>query len=76
MCLAKAGGQEMTPTEKFKKDIETLRESIKLDGIVFEIIGLTPEERAGILEHIGQCLSELQELTSKLKEQENNTART
>ena len=66
----------MTPTEKLKRDIETLRESIKLDGIVFEIIGLTPEERAGIVEHIGQCLSELQELTSKLKEQENNTART
>jgi len=62
----------MTPTEKFKRDIETLRESIKVDGIVFEIIGLTPEERSGIVEHMGQCLSELQELTSKLKEQESN----
>ena len=66
----------MTPTEKLKRDIETLRESIKLDGIVFEILGLTPDERAGILEHMGSCLSELQELKSKLKEQENNTART
>jgi len=62
----------MTPTEKLKRDIETLRESIKLDGIVFEILGLTQEERAGILEHMGGCLSELQELKSQLKEQENN----
>ena len=65
----------MTPTEKLKRDIETLRESIKLDGIVFEILGLTPDERAGILEHMGECLSELQELKSKLKEQENNPIR-
>ncbi len=65
----------MTPTEKLKSDIETLRESVKLDGIVFEILGLTAEERAGILEHMGECLSELQELTSKLKEQESGAAR-
>jgi hypothetical protein len=62
----------MTPTEKLKRDIETLRESIKVDGIVFEILGLTPEDRAGILEHMAGCLSELRELDSKLKEQENN----
>ena len=66
----------MTPTEKFKKDIETLRESISLDGMVFEILGLTPDERAGILEHMGWCLSELQELKSKLNEQEHNADRT
>ena len=63
----------MTPTEKLKTDIATLRESIKMDGIVFEIIGLTPEERAGIVEHLGWCLSELQELKSKLREQENSS---
>jgi hypothetical protein len=66
----------MTPTEKLKRDIETLRDSIKVDGIVFEILGLTPEDRAGVVEHMGQCLSELQELTSKLKEQENSASPT
>jgi hypothetical protein len=66
----------MTPTEKLKRDIETLRGSISLDGMVFEILGLTPDERAGILEHMGWCLSELQELKSKLNEQENNADRT
>jgi len=66
----------MTPTEKLKRDIETLRGSITLDGMVFDILGLTPEERAGILDHIGWCLSELEELKSKLNEQEKNSDRT
>jgi len=62
----------MTPTEKLKTDIERLRESIKVDGIVFEILGLTAEDRAGVVEHMGQCLSELEELKSRLKQEENN----
>ncbi|MFY9655863.1 MAG: hypothetical protein WAK01_04630 [Methylocystis sp.] len=66
----------MTPTEKLKSDIETLRESIKVDGIVFEILGLTPDDRAGILEHMGECLSEIQELKSQLRDKEAIAERT
>jgi len=59
----------MTLAEKLIRDIETLRESIKLDGIDFASLSLTPEERAGIIKHMEWCMIELEQLNAKLSAQ-------
>ncbi|MBR1121384.1 zf-HC2 domain-containing protein [Bradyrhizobium lablabi] len=55
----------MTETEKLLRDIETLRTSMQLDWI--DLAGrLSPEERAGIREHLETCHADLKGLLKRL----------
>ena len=52
----------MTDQQKRLRDIDTLRESIRLNYADLDKMVLTPDERAGIRQHIGWCIKELTEL--------------
>ncbi len=47
----------MTRLEKLKRDIETLRDSMKLDAA--ELARASPEEKRGILKHMKWCAEEM-----------------
>jgi hypothetical protein len=51
----------MTDKDKLLRDIDTLRESIRLDWVDLARLSLTQEERGGIRQHIELCFRELQE---------------
>jgi hypothetical protein len=55
----------MTETEMLLRDIETLRTSMRLDW--HELANrLSPEERAGIREHLEACQADLKVLLERL----------
>jgi hypothetical protein len=55
----------MTETEMLLRDIETLRTSMRLDW--HELASrLSPEEKAGIREHLEACAVDLKELLRRL----------
>lgn len=56
----------MTSQEKLKRDIDTLRDSIKLDWQDLASKQLTQDERKGLKEHIEWCSSELNSLYERL----------
>ncbi len=47
----------MTRLEALKRDLETLRDSLKLDAA--ELQSASPEERKAILEHMTWCIDEM-----------------
>jgi hypothetical protein len=55
----------MTEREQLERDIDTLRESIKLYGA--NIVRETPTEIQGTLKAIGWCQKELAQLEAQLK---------
>ncbi|HOY87623.1 MAG: hypothetical protein V9G21_06945 [Methylotenera sp.] len=57
----------MTKQEKFKRDIESLSDSIKLDWQDIASKQLSLEEKQGIIQHIKWCISELKELHERLE---------
>lgn len=56
----------MTEAEKLRRDIDALRESIRLDWADLAHLGLSPEERAGIHEHVNMCIQDLNALLAQL----------
>ncbi|WP_156256110.1 hypothetical protein [Sandarakinorhabdus oryzae] len=48
--------------DKIKRDIETLRESIRLDWADWSKVDLSPSERKGLSQHIKWCALELNAL--------------
>ncbi len=52
----------MTDPQKLSRDINTLRESIRLDYAELEKLGLTSVERAGLRKSIAWYTKELAEL--------------
>ena len=57
----------MTSQEKLQRDIDTLRESIKLDWQDIATKQLSATERQGIRQHIQWCTDELKNLYEKLE---------
>lgn len=56
----------MTERTRLERDIATLRESVRIDG--HDIGNATSAaERKGILQHIGWCIQELQDLKARLE---------
>lgn len=56
----------MKETEKLLRDINTLRESIKLDWKDLSTLQLTEKERSEIKQHIEWCQNELKDLFARL----------
>lgn len=56
----------MNEKEKLIRDIDTLRESIRLDWQEIGTKSLTDEEKQGIRQHIGWCQNELDNLLKRL----------
>jgi hypothetical protein len=56
----------MTDQQKRLRDIDTLRESIRLNYADLNKMVLTGVERAGIRQHIGWCIKDLTELLTRL----------
>lgn len=56
----------MTNEEKLERDIGTLRESLALSGLDFR--NATNEQKAGLLQHVRWCMTELSELEQRLRE--------
>ena len=56
----------MTPQQILQRDIETLKESIRLNWQDVNTPGLTTQEREDIRKNIKWCLDELQNLFSQL----------
>lgn len=57
----------MTSQEKLQRDIDTLRESIKLNWQDIATKQLSPNEKQGIKHHIQWCMDELKNLYEKLE---------
>jgi hypothetical protein len=57
----------MTSQEKLQRDIDTLRESIKLDWQDIATKQLSPTEKQGIKQHIQWCTDELKNLYERLE---------
>lgn len=55
----------MTDQQKLLRDIDTLKESIRLNHADLDKLVLTPSERAEIRESIKWCISELCELLAR-----------
>jgi hypothetical protein len=55
----------MTEIEKLQRDIDTLKESIKLNRMNLD--QRTQEELRGILQHTALCMTELESLQMDLK---------
>jgi hypothetical protein len=55
----------MTDIEKLQRDIDTLKESIKLNRM--NLHHRTREELQGILQHTAWCMSELETLENELR---------
>jgi hypothetical protein len=59
-------GKPLTEAEKLKRDIEGLKESVKLAGPEF-LNASSANERKAILDHLGWCRTEIIKLESELK---------
>jgi hypothetical protein len=57
--------------DKLERDIETLRESIRLNGQELSNLAFTPERLNGILTHSAWCLQALNELNMRLNNLKN-----
>jgi hypothetical protein len=57
----------MDRVERIKRDIDTLRESIKIDNDEIRSLHLTGERLQGALQHIGWCMTELDQLKKTLE---------
>jgi hypothetical protein len=53
-------------TTKLLRDIDGLRESIRLDWADLAKLQLSGDERRGIQQHIDLCIADLKELVSRL----------
>jgi type VI protein secretion system component VasK len=58
----------MKISEKIRRDIDTLVESMRLDWQDLSKGDLSAQERAGIREHLDWCIKELSELRARLDE--------
>jgi hypothetical protein len=58
----------MTDHEKLKRDIETLRESIRIEWQEVEGKDLSPGERQDLMTHIRWCTNELSLLLQKFED--------
>jgi hypothetical protein len=56
----------VTEEEKLRRDIETLREAIRLDWADLAQLPLTPEERQGIRHNVTICVRDLADLLARL----------
>jgi hypothetical protein len=61
----------MTELEKLQRDIDTLRESIRLNRM--NLHERTPDELRGILQNTALCMGELETLQKELKRLTNAT---
>lgn len=61
----------MTETAELLRDIERLRESIRLDWQDLDRLALTDAERQRIREHVQICTHDLVELLHRLDEMED-----
>lgn len=59
-------GAVMTEAEKILRDIDKLRESVSFDWADLALHTLTPEQRLGLLRHVGLCIDELKDLYARL----------
>ncbi|MDO9272699.1 MAG: hypothetical protein Q7T94_06750 [Rugosibacter sp.] len=57
----------MTSQEKLQRDIETLKESIRLNWQELGTTSFKPTDRDGIRQNIKWCLEELQSLYDQLE---------
>lgn len=57
----------MTSQEKLQRDIDTLRESIKLDWQDIATNQLSANDKKGIKQHIQLCIDELKNLNERLE---------
>lgn len=57
----------MTSKDKIIRDMETLKESIRLDYLELTKLDLTPEDRRNIRDHIQSCVEFLRDLYAKLE---------
>ena len=67
----------MTEMDKLKRDIDTLRESIRLDWQELAQLALTADERQGIRDHIEICQEDLRDLLNRLdqlKDEQDNAS--
>lgn len=62
----------MTEVEKIRRNIETLRESMRLGWQEMAGTPTTPEERASLRKHLNWCAREILELTDRLDELDAN----
>jgi hypothetical protein len=58
----------MTEREKLKRDIDTLRESIRLGWLDLSRLPLTPEDARAIRIDINECVEDLGALRTRLDE--------
>jgi hypothetical protein len=65
----------MSTIDKILRDIETLRESIKLDNEEIAKFHFSGEQLQGVLTHIGWCMTELSGLKERLEEELKKEAR-
>ncbi len=56
----------MTEADRILRDIDTLRRSVSIDWEDLTGLTLTPEQRLGILRHVGFCIDELKDLYARL----------
>ena len=56
----------MTDQEKLKRDIDTLRESIRLGWVDMDSKSMTPDERRELRKHITGLVAELTVLLARL----------
>jgi len=57
----------MTSQEKLQRDIDTLRESIKLNWQDIAIKQLSATQRQGVKQHVQWCTDELKKLYERLE---------
>jgi hypothetical protein len=55
----------MTDKQKPRRDIDTLKESIRIDWADLAFKNLTADERKGLREHIEQCSGDLNDLLER-----------
>ena len=55
----------MTDKQKPRRDIDTLKESIRIDWADLASKNLTADERKGLREHIEQCSGDLNDLLER-----------
>jgi hypothetical protein len=64
--LSAQAEKQMNELEKLKRDMDTLRESLKLSSNTLH--QRSPNELKGVLEHANWCLTELQDLQTRLRQ--------
>jgi hypothetical protein len=56
----------MTARDKIIRDIDTLKETVRLDWRDLATLNLQPSDRAAIRRHIDQCIMDLTDLRAQV----------